>query len=142
VEAVPVRPKRAAPLHSESRARLLRAADGHPVSERLLAYLVIEEGLSVHQAVALQSADIVDEAVIVMTKTGKRESRQLSPPTVAVVHAARRDGAPSAVLITGRSGRALSAAAARQMLLGLAREADVPVRSIHQLPRRRIAVAA
>ena len=137
-----VSPKRAAPLDAENRARLLRAADDRPLSERLLAYLVLEEGLTIHQAISLQGEDVLDDVVTMTSKTGKRESRPLSPTTAGVIGEVRSERASSTPLVTGRSGLALSAAAGRRILLALAAQAGVPVRSIHELPRRRVAVAA
>ncbi len=90
----------------------------------------------------MRGSDLCDGAVTVTTKTGKRETRGLSPPAAELALRAVQDTAADAMLVTGRSGRPLSTAAAREILLGLARTCGVPVRSVHQLRAERRVVAA
>lgn len=133
---------RPATLDADERARLLHAADDRSACERLLAYLVIADGLTLAQAVSLRREDVVGDTVIVTDKAGGRESRTLSSFTAALVHRAAEQstGTP---LVTGRSGRPLTPSAARNLLLVLARQAGVGLLSVHQLaPGRRIAAAA
>jgi integrase len=116
------------------------AADDRSACECLLAYLVIEDGLTLAQAVSLRSEDVVGDTLTVTDKAGRRESRTLSSFTAALVHRAAEQstGTP---LVTGRSGRPLTPAA-RNLLLALARQAGVRLLSVHQLPGHRIAAAA
>jgi integrase len=133
---------RPAPLTAEDRERLLRAAADRSLGERLLAHLVLGEGLTLAQAVAVRGSDLSDGAVTVTTKTGRRETRDLSRPAAELALRAVQDVAADSMLVTGRSGRPLPTAAAREILLGLARTSGVPVRSVHQLRAERRVVAA
>jgi hypothetical protein len=130
------------PLHDDERARLLRAADDRLPGERLLAHLVVDDGLTLAQAVALRARDMSDALVTIETKTRRRETRQLSSTAADLARRAAEDAAPDAILVTGRTGRPLSTAAARDILLVLARTAGVPERSVHQLRADRRLVAA
>ena len=66
---------RPATLDADERARLLHAADDRSACERLLAYLVIADGLTLARAVSLRREDVVGDTVIVTDKAGGRESR-------------------------------------------------------------------
>ena len=79
---------RPATLDADERARVLHAADDRSACERLLAYLVIADGLTLAQAVSLRREDVVGDTVIVTDKAGGRESRTLSSFTAALVHRA------------------------------------------------------
>jgi integrase len=129
-------------MDADDRARLLRVADDCSLGERLLARLVIDEGLTLAQAIGVRGSDLFDAGVTVTTKTGTRESRALSPTAVELVRRAVRETEPDATLVTGRSGRPLSTPAARELLLALARMAGVPVRSVHQLRADHRVIAA
>lgn len=129
-------------LEADDRARLLRAADDRSLGERLLAHLVLGDGLTLAQAVAVRGADFSDAAVTVVTKAGRRETLALSSPAAELAQRAARNTAPDAALVTGRSGRPLSTVAAREILLGLARTSGVRVSSAHELRADRRAVAA
>lgn len=118
---------------ADDRARLLRAADDRPLGERLLAHFVLDDGLTLAQAVGVRHRDLLESSVTLETKTGERETRPLSPQTVALARRAASEAAPDAALVTGRAGRPLSTTAARDILLGLARTCGVSVRSVHQL---------
>jgi integrase len=142
VEPRGVSTKRPSPLDDDGRERLLHAVANRPVGEQLLAHLVLTDGLTVAQAVAVRCCDLSDGAVTVPTKTGKCETRDLFPLTAELARGVIDDAANNATLITGRSGRPLSTAAARRILLGLAHEHGLPVRSLHQLRAKRRAVAA
>ncbi|MGH2945738.1 MAG: hypothetical protein ACRDPC_05650 [Solirubrobacteraceae bacterium] len=133
---------RRATLNADDRARLLRAADDRPLGERLLAHLVLGDGLTLAQAVAVRGSDVSDAAVTVTSKAGTRETRALTSPAAELARRAAQEAAPDAALVSGRSGRPLSRVAARKVLLGLARTSGVPVHSVHRLRADRRTVAA
>jgi hypothetical protein len=120
-----------ATLHD--RARLLRAADDRPVGERLLAYLVVGDGLTLAQAVALRGVDLFDGVATVTTKTGFREALTLSSRAAELARHAAEGTAGDAALVTSRTGQPLSLQAAREILLYLAGTSGVSVDSVHQL---------
>ena len=121
------------PLHADDRTRLLRAAEDRPLGERLLAHLVVNDGLTLAQAVALRHRDFSGSSVTVETKTGERETHPLGRQTVELARRATSEVAPDAPIVTGRAGSPLSAATAREILLGLGRASGVPVWSVHQV---------
>jgi integrase len=112
---------------------LLRAADDRPLHERLLAYLVVGDGLTLAEAVGLRGDDLFDAAATVTTKTGIRVPRMLSSPAAELARGAAQGTAGDAALVATRSGRPLSIQAAREILLGLAGTSGVSVDSVHQL---------
>jgi hypothetical protein len=129
-------------LRSDERGRLLRAAENRPLAEQVLAHLVLDDGLTLAQAVSLRTDDLSGSSVAVETKTGQRETRTLSPQSVELAHRVIDEAAPDGTLITGRTGRQLTRAAARNILLGLARASGVPVASVHQVRAHRHTVPA
>lgn len=126
------------PIDADMRARLLRTADSRPIGERLLAYLVLEAGLTVSEAVSIRGFDASDGTVTVVRKDGRREGLKLSLPVAELAGDAVRATGSDTESIVGRSGRPLSIAAARVVLLAIAREAGVSVQSMHQLRAKRI----
>ena len=133
VEPVRVTAEPRATLDAADRARLLRAADARPQHERLLAYLVVGDGLTLAEAVGLRAVDVVDAAATVTTKTGIREPRTLSSPAAELARRAAQGTAGDAALVTTRTGRPLSIQAAREILLRLASTSGVSVDCVHQL---------
>jgi integrase len=130
------------PLRSDDRGRLLLAAENRPLGEQLLAHLVLDDGLTLAQAVSVRAHDLSSSSVTVETKTGQRETRTLSPQSVELARRVIEEAAPDTALVTGRTGRQLTPAAARNILLGLARASGVPVASVHELRSDRHTVAA
>jgi hypothetical protein len=129
-------------VRSDDRGRLLRAAEDRPLGEQLLAHLVVDDGLTLIQAVSVRAQDVSGSSVTVETKTGQRETRTLGPQSVELARRVVEEAAPDAALVTGRTGRQLTPAAARDILLALARASGVSVASVHQLRADRHAVAA
>jgi integrase len=128
-----------ATLDADDRARLLRAADDRPLHERLLAHLVVGDGLTLAEAVGLRGVDL-DGVATVTTKTGIREARTLSPPAAELARRAAQGMAADAALVTTRTGQPFSVQAAREILLRLASTSGVSVVSVHQLHADRWAV--
>jgi hypothetical protein len=133
---------RPTPLRSDDRGRLLRAAENRPLGEQLLAHLVLDDGLTLIQAVSVCARDLSSSSVTVETKMGQPETRTLGPRSVELARRVIDEAAPDTALVTGRTGRELTPAAARDILLGLARAAGVSVTSVHQLRADSHAVAA
>lgn len=80
--------------------------------------------------------------VTVTSKAGSHETRRLSSCTSALAREAAEGKPSDARLVIGQTGRPLSAVAARELLLGLARASGVSVRSVHELRPARPLVGA
>lgn len=110
--------------------RLLDHASAEPV--RLLICL-LADGLSLRQALELTDRDVHDGGVRVTAKDGSVERVSLSSRTMRVIADAAKQAGP---LVRTRQGWAAAAPAARERILDVARAADVPLASIHQLAAR------